>query len=74
MLFLTTYANAHEFLIKAETDLLRNETINSLILGVCIGLRKHPERIRIAPYLATEQPKQGLIYTARMTASTQIDT
>jgi len=67
MPFLTTYANAHDFLAATEADLLRNETINSLMLGICISLRTHPERVRTVPYLATVTGEQGLICAACMT-------
>ncbi len=66
-MLLTSYQNAHDFLTRAEADLLKNETVNSLMLGVCFGLRKHPESIRAAPYLATVEDEQGLICAASMT-------
>jgi predicted GNAT family acetyltransferase len=50
---LETFQNAQKFLARAQTTLVAKEAINSLLLGTCLQLIQHPERITAAPYFAT---------------------
>lgn len=53
MLTPTQYASADAFLQLAQSALLQNEVANHLMLGVSLGLRNYPERIKAAPFLFT---------------------
>ena len=66
-MFINVYSNAKDFLLKTEPILMRNETLNGLMLGICFRLRKYPERITTAPYLATVEDERGLVIAACMT-------
>ncbi|HZR43010.1 MAG TPA: GNAT family N-acetyltransferase [Ktedonobacteraceae bacterium] len=66
-MFIDVYSNAKDFLLKTEPILMRNETLNGLMLGICFRLRKYPERITTAPYLATVEDEGGLVAAACMT-------
>jgi hypothetical protein len=63
----TTYQNAGEFLAKTQNWLEANETTNSLMLGICLRLRRSPERIKTPPYFITVEDERGLAVVAIMT-------
>lgn len=63
----TTYADAGEFLSVVQTVLEKEETINSLLLGVCLRMRDLPEYIESPPYLAAVQDGGELVAAAMMT-------
>jgi predicted GNAT family acetyltransferase len=50
---LETFQNAQQFLDRAQTTLVAKEAINSLLLGTCLQLVRHPERLTDTPYFAT---------------------
>jgi predicted GNAT family acetyltransferase len=62
-----SYDNAAEFLKKTQGDLEVNEAANSLILGICLRLVEHPERIEAPPLFKTVHDEQGLVLAAIMT-------
>ncbi len=64
---LATYQTAAEFLTKTKTVLEAGEAVTGLLLGICLRLKKFPDRIKIQPYLATVEDEQGLILVAVMT-------
>ncbi len=64
---LTTYAEAKEFLEVAQPFLEKEEALASLMFGVTLGLRAHPERIKTPPYLATIVDESGLVMAVMMT-------
>lgn len=63
----TTYTDARDFLKDAQASLEANEAANSLMLGICGQLVRHPERFKAAPCLKTVEDKTGLILAAVMT-------
>jgi len=62
-----TYADAASFLRHARLELESNEAANSLMLGVCERLVRHPERIEADPCLKTVEDETGLVLAAMMT-------
>ena len=64
---LTRFATADDFSRQAEPFLLRNEAEHNLILGICAGLRLHPERSEHPPYLATVDEAGAVVAAAVMT-------
>lgn len=62
-----TYTEAAGFLRNTQVELESNEAANSLMLGVCMRLSRHPERIRSAPCLKTVSDENGLVLAAMMT-------
>lgn len=62
-----TYIDAERFLRNTQAELESNEAANSLILGVCGQLVRHPERIKAAPCLKTVEDENGLILATMMT-------
>lgn len=44
-----------------------NEAANSLMLGVCLRLVRHPERMQTPPCLKTVEDEKGLVLAAMMT-------
>ena len=62
-----TYDDAEAFLSDTREDLELKEAANSLILGVCGRLARHPERVEAAPYLCTVEDETGLVLAAMMT-------
>jgi predicted GNAT family acetyltransferase len=62
---LLTFQDAGQFLSRTQTYLEAHEAINSLMLGVCLRLARHPERISDTPYLASVE-KGVLTYLAAM--------
>ena len=63
----TDHASAGDFLATAQPALEENEAANNLMLGVCLRLQQHPERIKHPPFLATVGDEAGLILAAMMT-------
>lgn len=63
----TSYLTAAEFLQKAQAHLEENEAANNLMIGLCLRLQKHPERIERQPYFATVEDAKGLAAAAVMT-------
>lgn len=64
---LTTYVDAKHFLQTARAALESDEAANGLMLGVCLRLARHPERVTIPPCLATIEDENGLVLAAMMT-------
>lgn len=62
-----TYTDAGSFLEDTQAALELNEAANSLMLGVCLRLARHPERIEEPPCLKTVVDGAGLVLTAMMT-------
>jgi len=63
----TTYRDAGEFLFSTQAILERNEAANNLMLGICLRLKRFPERIKTAPYLVTVADGSELVVAAVMT-------
>ncbi len=61
------YPDADSFLHRMRDPLVRNETANSLMLGICLRLQRYPERIERQPYFATVEDARGLAAAAIMT-------
>ncbi len=55
----TRYDDAGAFLHRMRDPLLRHETANSLMLGICLRLERYPERIERQPYFATVEDARG---------------
>jgi predicted GNAT family acetyltransferase len=64
---ITTYTDAGAFLGNTREALESNEAANSLMLGICGQLARHPGRIKTAPCLKTVADETGLILAALMT-------
>jgi predicted GNAT family acetyltransferase len=64
---LRTYSDAQSFLQSTQAALEAQEAANSLMLGICEQLIRHPERVREAPCLRTVEGEGGLILAAMMT-------
>ena len=64
---ITTYTDAEGFLRNTQVALELNEAANSLMLGVCGRLARHPERIEATPCLKTVADETGLILAGMMT-------
>jgi predicted GNAT family acetyltransferase len=62
-----TYTDAGAFLRNTRAELESNEAANSLMLGVCERLARHPERVKVAPCLKTVKGQDGLVLAAMMT-------
>lgn len=62
-----TYGDAESFLKNTQTELEANEAANSLMLGICGQLIRHPQRVKAAPCLKTVEDERGLILAAVMT-------
>jgi predicted GNAT family acetyltransferase len=62
-----TYANAKSFLESTQAALESNEAANSLMLGVCERLVRHPERFEADPCLKTVEDEKGLVLAAMIT-------
>ena len=61
------HTDAETFLRYARAELESNEAANSLMLGVCEQLVRHPERAETALCLKTVEGKDGLVLAAMMT-------
>lgn len=64
---LTRYADAADFLVRAQTTLERREAANNLMIGIAMRLKEHPDRIKTPPYLATVERGDELLAAAVMT-------
>jgi predicted GNAT family acetyltransferase len=64
---LTTYPEAGEFLAQTQAVLEQQETVNSLILGVCLRMRDLPDYVEAPPYLAAVHAGEQLVAAAMMT-------
>jgi len=62
-----SYADAAAFLEDTQEALEANEAANALMLGLCLRLARHPERIRMEPCLKTVQDGEGVVLAAIMT-------
>lgn len=62
-----TYADAERFLRDTQLALEAKEAANSLILGICGRLVRHPERFKATPCLKTVADRTGLILAVVMT-------
>ena len=62
-----TYVDAEDFLRNTQLELESNEAANSLMLGVCLRLMRHPERIEEFPCLKTVEDESGLVLASMMT-------
>jgi predicted GNAT family acetyltransferase len=62
-----TYTDVEAFLRNTRAELESNEAANSLMLGVCERLVRHPERVKAAPCLKTVKSRDGLVLAAMMT-------
>ena len=67
VMVVTTHRTAGDFLAVAQPALEQNEVANNLLLGVCLRLKQHPDRIKRQPYLATVAGATGLALAAMMT-------
>jgi predicted GNAT family acetyltransferase len=68
----TTYQSAHEFLLKTQKVLEKNEAANNLILGLCLRLSHFPHFIKTTPYFATIMDKDELVLAAVMIPPRQL--
>jgi len=62
---LLNFPDANQFLNRAQHYLEAREAVNSLMLGTCLRLAYHPERITETPYFATVE-KGVLVHLAAM--------
>ncbi len=62
-----TYDHAEGFLADTGEALELSEAANSLILGICGRLVRHPEQIEAPPYLGAVTDEKGLVLAAMMT-------
>ena len=61
------FSNVERFLEHTRAELESNEAANSLMLGLCGRLKRHPERFKAAPCLKTVADEQGMVLAALMT-------
>ena len=64
---LKTYTDAKTFLENTRSALESSEAANSLMLGVCGQLARHPERGKTTPCLKTVEDENGLVLAGMMT-------
>ena len=62
-----TYSDAEILLGRIRAELESHEAANSLMLGTCGQLIRHPEQVKAAPCLKTVEDEHGLIVAALMT-------
>ena len=62
-----TYSDAEIFLGRIRAELESHEAANSLMLGICGQLIRHPEQVKAPPRLRTVEDEDGLIVAALMT-------
>ena len=67
MLTVRTFETAQEFLQSAGAELEAREAANSLMLGVCGQLVRHPERFPMPVCLKTVEQDGALLLAATMT-------
>ena len=63
----TSYRNAGAFLQKTQGYLEKREVENSLMLGICLRLKRSSDRVGVDPYFATAEDEGGLAAAAIMT-------
>ena len=61
------YSSVERFLEHTRAELESNEAANSLMLGLCGRLIRHPEQFKVVPCLKTVVDEQGLVLAALMT-------
>jgi predicted GNAT family acetyltransferase len=61
------YADPTTFLSRTREVLEANEAANSLMLGICERLARHPERFEAEPCLRTVEDQDDLVIAALMT-------
>jgi len=61
------FSSVERFLEHTRAELESNEAANSLMLGLCGRLIRHPEQFKAAPCLETVSDGQGLVLAALMT-------
>jgi predicted GNAT family acetyltransferase len=61
------YVDVERFLEDSRAALESNEAANSLMLGLCGRLERHPDRFKAAPWLRTVADAEGLVMAALMT-------
>ncbi len=66
-MILRTFGSAAEFLQEVRPSLETAEAANNLMYGLALRLERHPERIKISPYLAAVHSARGLEAAALMT-------
>lgn len=64
---LSTFPTADDFLGKAQTWLEKGQAVNNLMLGIALRLKRFPEHIEHAPYLAVVEDDMGIAVAALMT-------
>jgi predicted GNAT family acetyltransferase len=64
---LTTYTTAGDFLAQTQAVLEREETVNSLMLGIVTRLRDQPDFVESTPYLSAVLDDGRLVAAATMT-------
>jgi predicted GNAT family acetyltransferase len=62
-----TYTHAEAFLETTQAALEASEAANSLMLGICERLARHPERFETVACLKTVEDEHGLVLAAMMT-------
>ena len=62
-----TYTDPRLFLKNTQTELESNEAANSLMLGICGQLVRHPEWFQASPCLKTVEDENGLMLAVVMT-------
>jgi len=64
---LTNFDQATDFLNVTRNFLEKNEPANSLMLGICLRLQKHPQRIDLKPYFGVIESRNDVVLAAVMT-------
>ncbi len=64
-MFITTYQDPDQFLLKTRTTLEKDEVRNSLLLGIAASIKTSP--LYTSFYLATVEDENGLLAVACMT-------
>lgn len=67
MVKIFSFESASEFLHSVQAELEFRETANSLLLGICGQLVRHPERFQSAPVLRAVEENSEWVLTAVMT-------
>lgn len=62
-----SYDDAANFLTETQEELEAREALNSLVLGICLRLAQHPERIETPPTLKAVRDEERLVLAAVMT-------
>jgi hypothetical protein len=69
---LTTYLTPDDFLHDTQTDLVRNEAANNLMLGIALRIKSRPERFKGQPYFATVMDEGQLLAAALTMPSSRL--